>query len=458
MSREQKDRTVGRVSKRTANNQVSARVRIPSVVEVGSAKLPAALEIVGRDIIEEKEVLHQTCLSSGLPNCPLIAWRGLCTSANLSASQRLRLSNRLVSVTVRIGDNCATLVVRGRLLPIMAKIQAYRRTSALPAIAAALALSSTPLLAQQSQPQGADSPPAPAATQPIVPDIAPSATETATLAPSTSDTASSSSSGTTSTSSSTTALAKAPRKAVKRPVRVAAAKPAAVSRHTQTQTETSKTSVPAATSAKVTAQSTAVSPQASTASQSAVKPVVDMKTTKMQSTTTANAHPATKHDKTVPIAAGGVLALLAIGGTAAAMTRRRSEDEEEWADEETMEGGYAEPASVEQAGGAIIHEEQPAIVAPATSAFAWRSGDTPAEGRLNRDSNDEDRRPGETWIERAYRGPSPANPSASLRTRLKRAAFFDKRERDAAAGLAEPVETTAGLPDAMIEGRGRELT
>jgi hypothetical protein len=38
-----------------------------------------------------------------------------------------------------------------------------------------------------------------------------------------------------------------------------------------------------------------------------------------------------------------------------------------------------------------------------------------------------------------------------LKTRLGRAAFFDKRERDVAAGIAEPVDPDEGLPEAMIE-------
>jgi hypothetical protein len=40
---------------------------------------------------------------------------------------------------------------------------------------------------------------------------------------------------------------------------------------------------------------------------------------------------------------------------------------------------------------------------------------------------------------------------------LSRAAFFDKREREAAAGLAEPVEGNAGLPKAMTDEQEREL-
>ena len=57
----------------------------------------------------------------------------------------------------------------------------------------------------------------------------------------------------------------------------------------------------------------------------------------------------------------------------------------------------------------------------------------------------------ETHVERAMRGPTPDNPSLSLKKRLKRAAFFDQREREVAAGEAEPVDPDAGLPEAMIE-------
>lgn len=55
----------------------------------------------------------------------------------------------------------------------------------------------------------------------------------------------------------------------------------------------------------------------------------------------------------------------------------------------------------------------------------------------------------ESHVERARRGPTPDNPSLSLRKRLKRAAFLDQREREVAQGKAEPVDSTAGLPDAI---------
>ena len=57
----------------------------------------------------------------------------------------------------------------------------------------------------------------------------------------------------------------------------------------------------------------------------------------------------------------------------------------------------------------------------------------------------------ESHVDRARRGPTPDNPSLSLKTRLKRAAFFDKRERDVAEGKAEPLDADAGLPEAMSD-------
>jgi hypothetical protein len=110
-----------------------------------------------------------------------------------------------------------------------------------------------------------------------------------------------------------------------------------------------------------------------------------------------------------------------------------------------------------------IHNEPVAYGAePATagaSAFAWgnqeQGDETTRNGQAAADPDD-DRRPGESWVERAYRGPSANNPSVSLRNRLSRAAFFDKREREAAAGLAEPVDPSAGLPEAMVEEQERE--
>jgi len=59
--------------------------------------------------------------------------------------------------------------------------------------------------------------------------------------------------------------------------------------------------------------------------------------------------------------------------------------------------------------------------------------------------------PEESHVDRAMLGPTPDNPSLSLKKRLKRAAFFDQREREVAAGEAAPVDSDAGLPEQMVE-------
>lgn len=163
----------------------------------------------------------------------------------------------------------------------------------------------------------------------------------------------------------------------------------------------------------------------------------------------------------LPIAAGGGLALLALGGTAAALIgRRRRRREQEWADAQTMAYEPFETAAApkpQRRPEPPMHQEQPAVVEP--SAFAWGNRaqaeeKAPAGQPM---AGPDGRRPGETWVEAAYRGPTPGNPSASLRHRLKRAAFFDKREREAAAGLSQPVDANAGLPETMVEEQEREL-
>jgi hypothetical protein len=156
------------------------------------------------------------------------------------------------------------------------------------------------------------------------------------------------------------------------------------------------------------------------------------------------------------IIGAAILALLIIGILAFAMMRgrRRRREEQEWADAQSM--NY-EPFETAPAAEPEAREEQPAIVGPEASAFAWGNDETARESAAAAETSaDDDRRPGETWIERAYRGPSPSNPSVSLKARLKRAAFFDKRERDAAAGLAEPVDPSAGLPDSMLEEQAED--
>jgi hypothetical protein len=313
----------------------------------------------------------------------------------------------------------------------------HARTRALPAIAAALALSSAQALAQEAA-QPVTSAPAPAATDQPAPttDVAPTTDSGATV-PQAND-----------TSAQSTTSAK---RTIKHGTHAAAAKPA------PTTTKSTRTVSPHAAATPITAAAAAkpaTAPAAAPAApppQPAASPAAnDQPKPAPAQARVAFAKPLNLNGETLPIA-GGALALLVVGGAAAAVgNRRRKRREQEWADAQTM---AFEPFEETAASEPVTHEPQPETIAPVAPAFAWGNKPgalTPAGEPI---AGVDDRRPGETWVERAYRGPTPNNPSVSLRNRLKRAAFFDKREREAAAGLAAPVNANAGLPGAMAGER-----
>jgi hypothetical protein len=157
----------------------------------------------------------------------------------------------------------------------------------------------------------------------------------------------------------------------------------------------------------------------------------------------AAANPAVQIDRNELMLGGGALALVALAAAAIAMRRRRRLRLEE---EEAAQYDYVEPAAQPEATPQHdpIFDEQPAIVAPPMSAFSWDDGH-----RQEAAGEDCDER--ESWTERARCGPTADNPSLSLKKRMKRAAFFEQREREIAAGETVPVESDAGLPDAMDE-------
>jgi hypothetical protein len=296
------------------------------------------------------------------------------------------------------------------------------RTSAT-AIAAVLALSSTVAVAQETVTPPATSPPPIVTPEATVPDAAPASP---TLAPD--------------PVATEVAVPATPTKRSAKPTRTAAARPKAA-----------PPPPPAAhRSAPVAA---AAAPAAIAPTTTPAKPAPGIDTTAATAPKPApapEAQPAVDTEQALMLG-GGALALLALGGAGIAAMRRRRRREDELVDETQYVEEPVEPVAPQH--DPIFAEQQPALVAPAASAFAWGS---PQPTTAGAEDDGSDRRAGETWVERAYRGPSPANPSVSLRARLKRAAFFDKRERDVAAGTAAPVDPDAGLPAALVEEQEAE--
>lgn len=137
-------------------------------------------------------------------------------------------------------------------------------------------------------------------------------------------------------------------------------------------------------------------------------------------------------DDALPIAAGAGLGLLLLGGAAAGLRRRRRK-------QEVVREPVSEPAFARRPvhDAPVAHRPAPS---PAREMDTKPFMAAPAAGAA-----------GLSHVERAKRGPTPENPFLSLKKRLKRAAFFEQRDRAVAAGKAKPVNPTAGLPDRLVK-------
>jgi hypothetical protein len=143
---------------------------------------------------------------------------------------------------------------------------------------------------------------------------------------------------------------------------------------------------------------------------------------------------------------GGALAAIILGMGALALSRRkRRREEESWQSDASLEDQPVPEASneLEQSEPMMLSEPVAQEQAVAPPIF---HGNEP-----RRESADADCDELETWTERAKCGPTEDNPSQSLKKRMKRAAFFEKRDREVAAGEAAPVDPDAGLPEAMVD-------
>ncbi|MBA3667592.1 MAG: hypothetical protein H0W65_07710 [Sphingomonas sp.] len=161
------------------------------------------------------------------------------------------------------------------------------------------------------------------------------------------------------------------------------------------------------------------------------------------------------NNDTLPIAGAAGLGLLALAGAGIALRRRRrrrDEDElveqdaqwDEPAAEPAMPEAAVEPAFVRTA--VPLHDPVPAR-AMAPEAAAASATILPNGFDISRFG---------PHVQAAYRGPTPDNPSLSLKNRLRRASFFDQRDRQdevestTVAPASEPAPTTLTHRDAAF--------
>lgn len=133
-------------------------------------------------------------------------------------------------------------------------------------------------------------------------------------------------------------------------------------------------------------------------------------------TATAAAAPVASSDETLPVA-GGVLAALALAGGAFAFAGRKRRYREEYRDAALSQ----QPTTAALLTGITPMSPQPsARYTPPPVMAETISPALPAGFDMSRYG---------PHVQAAYRGPTPDNPSLSLSKRLKRARFYDQRER-----------------------------
>lgn len=284
--------------------------------------------------------------------------------------------------------------------------------SGLAAIAAATALLSTPALAQDATPVTSD--PAPIVADEPIP-AEPTTTQEAVadpLAP-----AATTSPTTTSSTTTTTTRTARPTRATSAP----ATRAPAASARTPSPVAAPVAAIPATPdAAPLAADPAMVAPLPEPAS---VAPA-------------ASSDASLLDNDMLPIAGAAGLGLLALAGAGFAMRRRRRDDDEVMVDNEWHEPVISRAAPQPVHSASSVAAPVMASAPIAASPFNWDSLPRHAAAPVNR-------------IEAAKHGPTPDNPSLSLKKRLKRAAFFDQRDRQIAAGKGTPVSSTAGLPDQM---------
>ena len=303
------------------------------------------------------------------------------------------------------------------------RYQPYPLRPGLTAIAAVLALSSSPSLAQSTEaPDGAA--PVVVAPPPVVMPAPAVTTQSATSAPTTQS----------ATPLATAAAAPTPaplvfdEEPVAAPVvhtRKAATQPAAAKSAPAPRMEAAPAPTPVPTSAPVVTNSSAAEPAVP-----AVKPI-PVETQKSVTQTDGG-------DEILPIAGAGLAILALAGGALALGRRRRDADAEELllaprTENAPREPSYVAPVATSAAPAMARDTRADSFLADAPVTAVPAGFDLSRFGRHTR---------------AAYQGPTANNPSHSLKRRLKRASFFDQRERE---GLAIEAAAPRASPASAAE-------
>lgn len=279
------------------------------------------------------------------------------------------------------------------------------------AIAAALAFTSTPLLAQEAAPPPVtDQPAAPAepSADPLAPESAPAET---TATP--------------------TASKAAPAKAKAAPT---VRKTASTTRSTTVRSVTRSQSpapAPVAEAPATVPPATATAPAVPEITPGPM-PVAEPTPAVEPATQTA----AIDMDEALPIAGGAALGLFLLGGVAAVRRRqrRKQEDADEAAklafiDAAEHEHTLAEPVVART----TVPQHDP--IPPTAPIAGAPTTDLPEGFDLSRFGR---------HVQAAYQGPTEDNPSLSLKHRVRRASFLDQQERR--TGVAAPAQASAHIP------------
>ncbi|WP_340315334.1 hypothetical protein [Rhizorhabdus argentea] len=297
----------------------------------------------------------------------------------------------------------------------------------LTAIAAALALSSTPSFAQSSEASAAAAPVL-VAPPPVVAPAPAVTTQSATSAPTAPPATAPSTTATAAPTPAPLVFDEEPAPAPVAHSRKATAKPApaAAVKAAPLRMEAAPASTPAP--APVVASSSAAEPAVPAPAVANPIPV------EMQRSVTHT----DGSDDVLPIAGAGVAILALAGGALALGRRRRDADADELALAPFREIAPREPGHIAPVAASAVpvmasddRAESFIDDAPVTAVPA--GFDLSRFGRHTR---------------AAYQGPTANNPSHSLKRRLKRASFFDQRERE---GLATPVPAQSASPAPVRE-------